>query len=292
MKSLLYISSFLLATTTLAAVSDYAHWLSGGSNSMSKKKKLPDSEVDYSLYDAEGLYMVRVAIPSHEEQVEFSEVYEFRKIYDEKNKRCRIDGHSTNVHDFGSGKYMGQRFEGGFIMLAEEDEVYVWYEDPEPKSHGEDNVQCRRFKSRWQESNLLKDATYEGLTFEHNQLCNKYSNLHFGKCGKEGNEGRERDCQIEYSSLYIDAFTHHPVELFFEGTAKRHQGGGGQEGATRHEVKFWATTLIEEFEFGVERKERKDLFDIPRDVRDVCREGGDVSPMLRAVLEMEGIMIV
>jgi hypothetical protein len=290
MKSLFYLSSFLLATSTLAAVSDYAHWLSGGSNSMSKK--LPDSEVDYSLYDAEGLYMIRVAIPSHEEEVEFSEAYKFRKVYDEKNKRCRLDGHSVNVHDFGGGKHMGHRFEGGFIMIAEENEVYVWYEDTEPKSHGEDNVQCHRFKSNWQDTNLLKGATYEGLTFEHNRLCNKYTDLHCGKCRKGGKDGKERECHIGYSSLYIDAFTHHPVEIFFEGSVKRHQGGGGEESTTRHEVKFWSTTLIEEFEFGVERKERQDLFHIPRDVRDVCKEGGDVSPQLIAVLEMEGIRII
>lgn len=291
MKSFFYLSSFLLATSTLAAVSDYAQWFSGDSDSLSKKK-LPDAEVDYSLYDAEGLYTIRVAIPSHEEQVEFSDAYEFRKVYDEKNKRCRIDGHSVNLYDFDSDKHMEHRFEGGFVMIAEENEVYVWYEDAKEKSRGEDNVQCRRFKCHWQDSNLLKGARYEGLTFEHNRLCNKYTDLNCGKCSKGGHETKERECHIGYSSLYIDAFTHHPVELFFEGTMKRHQGGSGKVGPARHEIKFWSTVLIEDFEFGMERKELRDLFHIPKDARDLCKEGSEVSPQLMAVLEMQGIRIM
>jgi len=230
--------------------------------------------------------MLRIAVPHHREDVqqEWSEVYAFKKAYDAPQKRWRLDAFPLSERDTTPGWDIDvaptSLSKQPFIMIAEQGELYVVQEE-HSESAEEDNVRCRRYKMRFEPMDLLKDATYETLTFEQNRLCHKYTDLNIQHTRDE-----ETQCKIDYSSLYLNAFTHEPVEMFVEGRYKRRRHRGGDIAANTHEARFWVNVLVKEFEFELPRKQEKQMFTLPKDLKKECKEGreGDLS------IEVEALM--
>ena len=249
--------------------------------------------------------MIRISVPRHPDEVQqyYSEVWSFRKVYDATAKLLRIDAYPVNdpdwtpdyLRDVEDGEQFvmgGRRYKrptNAFVMLAHGDQVYVVEEEESDRPDAEASVECRKMNIKWRPMDPLKKALYETLTFEHNHLCYKYTNLNFQESQR---------CKVDYSSLYVDAFTHHPIELFLEARVRRRYGGGDDDDESTapetHEMKVYITSIIQEFEFGVDQKEKKELFTMPEELKRICREeditdSRSINPAWAAVLSMDGI---
>lgn len=298
--------SFLALGGTFASIQNF--W--GEEDLGDHKASLPDSLVDYSRWKSEGLYVFRAETPHHSQNSEaanddqlsasYSEMFAFRKVYDANMKRVRVDGYPVsspkeyaesaeflrNIENFDKkkGKKLHSRVDEAFVMIGENDMLYLITEENENVVVGdESNVRCRVYPMKFKPCNYWKHAKFDGLTFERNRLCHKYENvLPKRKCG--------HGCsyELDYSSMYIDAFSHQPTEMFFEGKMKRGHGKGEPS-----EVKFWSTAMIKKFSFMMNQKEENDLFSMPKTVKDICvqHHPDEMSAHMKSVLSVAGVEV-
>lgn len=170
-----------------------------------------------------------------------SDLWWFRKIYDSEKKMARIDAYPISTPIFensgGEGHHGGQhkshrykRPQGPFVMLVCPEGAYLLEEGVEQgrgKREEEEDVECRHLPEfKFRQFNPLKEAHFEKLTFEENQLTHKYT-------GK--NLESMRNTKVNHFEIYLDAFTDEPVNLFAEGYCSSHAGRdveelSGQEG--------------------------------------------------------------
>jgi hypothetical protein len=130
----------------------------------------------------------------------------------------------------------------------------------------------------------LKHAQCEGLEFEENRLCHKFT----GKA-----LDTERDTKVEHYEVYLDAFTDEPVNLFAQGYCHCKHGKGHHHGSEKETEKIDFTLQVSVKEFEVPSlSEEKEWFSMPASVKKVCQHSGedfmneeDLDPHFRVIME-------
>ncbi|KAI3662229.1 hypothetical protein MP638_002215 [Amoeboaphelidium occidentale] len=215
----------------------------------------------HERWSASGLYVLRIR-PEKDEDFDRAGVrmYRFRKVYDGKEKRFRVDAHP--IH--GSG----WEHSGPMVMIADEHGSHVVYE----ASPGfKQEVACKKMPMKFEKDRVTQKAEQMELSFESNKLCKRYTHL---------NIPTQHNTKVEYSELFMDAFLDEPVEMRLEGTTKCH-------GET---YQYFITAFVEEFTFYPETYEVKHMLSWPHDVREICKMGkGELSD--DAMQDLEGILM-
>jgi hypothetical protein len=173
-------------------------------------------------------------------------------------QRYRVDAYPispSDEHEFPIDSAAGSRSEsplGAFVVLADHEGLYLI----EDSAEGE--VECRRLRRRFQKQDPNLKAKYRDLVFEHNELCNHYTDL-------QGVGGS--NCKFTNTDLWLDAFTHDPVAMHLEGlTSGPKMGGFDHKKEMKH--RFVIDLVVNEFEEHIE--DEKEWLSMPHNVRQLC----------------------
>ncbi|KAI3641396.1 hypothetical protein MIR68_000526 [Amoeboaphelidium protococcarum] len=154
------------------------------------------------------------------------------------------------------------------VVIGHDKDVFVLEEGVLQRGKGDQRrqlVKCTRYRQEPQKKIELGRSHLNGLTFENNRLCLKYSDVlpHRSKNDK---------CQIRESDLYLDPFTKHVMEMSALGRV--------------YSCDFAMSAVFHEWSWDVSNKHDQMKLRLPHDVSELCREGdlADESDRHHAVL--------
>jgi hypothetical protein len=281
MKSLFVVSS-LLALGSCATPSSSSLWNQMRFSVEPEGEKSPDEHVSFDRWQAEGVYTLRLS-PT-EIQEESVRMFGFHKIWNGQERKFKIEAYPISSPELTPDPMMmaastpirGHREAAGpVVMFGCGEHVYVvtskneLLEEPEKGGVINNDVKCHKYPMRITKSNPLKNAKYRGLTFEHNTLCHQYSDISY----EHEYHGRDWQCKVEDSELFLDAFNHRPVELHLDGhLIRRKEGEEDNDQMLTNRRRFLSNVFFYDFEFNPARKEEKEELSMPETLHHLCKD--------------------
>ena len=198
---LYFTRSIVLCTWLMAAAASASlipdQWLASAASAVAHANEPKHGTFD--RWEMQGLYLIHTRRRGHggEDQDEAgtqgTDLWWFRKVYDESQEAARIDAYPLNLpgqdllsdtllEDLSSSGVQWHKYkrpDAAFVMIVREDGTYLLEEDKDEGKHGQyEEVDCQHLPNlKWKRFNPLQGAHFEALTFEDNRLCHKYTDL-------------------------------------------------------------------------------------------------------------------